>query len=469
MLVESLSGIRGIYNRDLTLEVARKYAVAYYACMKKPRKIVIGTDGRPSAKALRDAMVLVLPCDIHDLGTLPTPAIQHSIKKLKADGGIIITASHNEPYWNGFKFLGKDGSVLKPKDMEKVISQYQGMTERMFSLHLKRHSKMLVQRKIEDRSQEAKKAYTEHIVRALGPATIRKLKQAKLSVVLDPNGGAGTQTADILERAGLTVHGINMQEGIFTRKVEPTQESLLYLTTFIREMKASFGAGFDADADRVEIILEDGTMISGNHLLAAAVKQQLSSSKSPQKEHVVVNNATSSIVRDVVEEAGANFHEVEVGEANVVEAMEKHKSSIGGEGSSSGVILAPGKCRDGILGLLLFAAIAAEYKKKRKQLKDIILDLPTYYNLREKVDIRDTTPNKIMQAIKRHYKGRDLRENDSIKVFLSDKSFVWFRVSRTEGQVLRIIADAPLEQEAQDILDEAKTVVEAALPQKVTV
>src|SRR3989339_2195393 len=128
-LVESFSGIRGIYDKDLTDAIAVRYAYSYYSFLKSKTKkssitIVIGMDTRASGIKLADSIMGILDCNFIDIGIAPTPAVEFAVRHFKADGGIIITASHNEPYWNGFKFLDKDGAVLRPKDMEMVIEKY---------------------------------------------------------------------------------------------------------------------------------------------------------------------------------------------------------------------------------------------------------------------------------------------------------------------------------------------------------
>ena len=140
-LIESISGIRGIYDNGLNEKAAARYAYSYISLLKdkinkkirnnnnpinngNKLKIVIGTDTRPSRDILKSAVLEVLDCDIIDVGIASTPMAEFAVRHFKADGGIIITASHNEPYWNGFKFLDEDGAVLRPSDMEKVIKSY---------------------------------------------------------------------------------------------------------------------------------------------------------------------------------------------------------------------------------------------------------------------------------------------------------------------------------------------------------
>ena len=129
VLIESFSGIRGIYDDGLDEKVAERYAYSYLSLLKNKNKnkklrIVIGTDTRPSKDIIKNAVFEALDCDIIDVGIASTPMAEFAVRYFKADGGIIITASHNEPYWNGFKFLDNNGAVLRPKEMEKVVKMY---------------------------------------------------------------------------------------------------------------------------------------------------------------------------------------------------------------------------------------------------------------------------------------------------------------------------------------------------------
>ncbi len=459
-LTTSFSGIRGVYGRDLTDDSAIRYGHAYLSFLKEKIKknnptIVIGMDPRQSGAKLRDSLIGVLDCSFIDVGILPTPAIELAVRYFEADGGIIITASHNEPYWNGFKFLNKDGSVLSENDMAIVINN---------SKHLKDFHK-IQDRNIFEKNSEAIEKYTDFIFEIIGKQNIDAVRKSKQKIVIDPNGGAGVIAKKILEQIEVQVVGINMQPGEFNRPVEPTEDSLIYLKNVIDGNHADFAAGFDCDADRVEILMQNGRLLSGNAILALAVGEVLSSEKNPRKQVVVVNDATSDIVRDVAEKFGAKIKEVEVGETNVVEEMKKQKSIVGGEGSSGGVIIWPSRCRDGIMTLLLILSIIA---KKERKLQDIVEELPKYYTLRKKIEFDTDKHNSIKKSIKDYYskKGFEIKETGGIKGGLkavkNKSSFAWFRASKTEPNIFRIISDSNKEVEARQLLEEATKVFENA-------
>ncbi len=452
-LVESFSGIRGIWGEDLTESVAIRYAYAYYTFLreklgKNNPLIVIGMDTRPSGLKINDSILGILDCNVIDVGIAPTAVIEFAVRHFNADGGIIITASHNEPYWNGFKFLGSDGSVLSENETNLVIRNYGTF----------RNFHKLQERKILERNSEAVKKYTEFIWDIVEIDNLKRIKESGQKIVLDPNGGAGIVAKRILEQAGVMVFGVNMDFGDFHRAIEPTEDSMIYLKGKIDENKADFAAAFDCDADRVEILMKNGKILSGSSILALVVEEVLSSERNPRGKFVVVNDATSSVVRDVAEKFNAKIKETEVGETNVVHEMGKFKAVVGGEGSSGGVIIPPSKCRDGILTLLMILLIIA---KKEKPLNEIVKELPQYYTLRQKVEFEKPRHDSIKKSLKDYYskKGFEISENGgikgSLKVITGKKSFVWFRASKTEGNILRIIADSSNEEEAQKLMKEA--------------
>ena len=216
-LVESFSGIRGIYGKDLNESAVIRYAHAYAGFLrgrtkKKSPVIVIGMDTRPSGRAILDAILGIIDLNFIDVGILPTPAIEFAVRHFNADGGIIITASHNEPFWNGFKFLGNDGSVLSEKDMNLVISNSKSIKD----FH------KVQDRKIMEKHNEALKKYSEFVFDIIGKENIERIKESQMKIVLDPGGGAGAIAKKILEDAGVEVIGINMNYGEFNRQVEPT-------------------------------------------------------------------------------------------------------------------------------------------------------------------------------------------------------------------------------------------------------
>ena len=456
VLVESFSGIRGIYDKGLDAKVAAKYAYSYLSWLKnkhnnkiknnngKKLKIIIGTDTRQSKDILKNAVIEVLDCDIIDIGIASTPMTEFAVRHFKADGGIVITASHNEPYWNGFKFLDKDGAVLRPKDMETVIKTYK-KTKKLDIKNIKEVIK---------KYNEINGAYSDFILHFLRNDEKNKIKGSKLKVIIDPNGGTGIIAKTIIEKLNIKVHGINMKHGIFNRQIEPTEDSLFYLSNDVREKNYDFAAGFDCDADRVEIITSKG-FVSGNKLLALITDNILNRAKN---KVVVVNDATSSVVKDIAKKHNAKYIETGVGEINVVDEIYRLKAPVGGEGSSSGIIIPPSKCRDGILTLIYLLKIIAD---KKRTLDELIETLPEYYNIKSKFNVNNKKYSNMKKKIIEFYSNKGHKAKDtqggSLKIFLKDNSFVWFRTSKTEANILRVIADSKSREQTESIMQEAIT------------
>jgi len=465
-ILESFSGVRGVYDDGLDEQVAIRYSYAYLSFLNERYgdkiKVILGTDTRPSKEILKEAVIEALDCEIIDLGIASTPMVEFAVRHYKATGGIIITASHNEPYWNGFKFLDEKGSVLSEKDMAEVIKTYTKIKKLGTSQFLKRHlyknrdPKKNNLKKVFKKYEEINKRYSEYILDFLTTKDKNTIRNSKLKVILDPNGGTGIIAKQILESIGVKVKAINTEYGIFNRTIEPNEDSLFYLENPIREKNYDFAAGFDCDADRVEIMTKKG-LVSGNHLLALITDEILSKA---QNKTIVVNNATSSMVKQIAEKHKAKYVETEVGEINVVEKLYQLKAPIGGEGSSSGVIIPPSRCRDGILTLVYLLKIIAV---KGKKLEELIEDLPTYYNLKRKIKLNPKKYAKLKDRVKRQYNGKNHQIqstlSESLKIIVDSNSFVWFRMSKTEADVLRVIVDSPKKEKAETLMSEALALV----------
>jgi len=460
MLIESFSGIRGIVGKDLTEDTARKYAYVFFNYIKKKLKrdplIVIGTDTRPFSDLLKGAMQESLH-DTIDVGIAATPMIELAVREYKADCGIIITASHNEPEWNGFKFLDSDGAVLRKKDIGQVIADFSKIkdTDEVDFIRQQYKGRKFKVKRIYRKNHDIVKRYYSFLLGIIGRKNKRLIKKAKFKVIVDPNGGAGYHAIDILNKIGVNVMPINETPGIFKRLVEPNKESLSYLIKEVKKSKACLAAGFDCDADRVEIVTD--AIVSGQYILALIVDDILKEKKGV----VITNDATSGVVKDIVKKNGCKIMEVEVGEINVVDAMINNLSSVGGEGSSSGVIIPPSRCRDGILSLLYVLKIMAE---KKQALSSIISKLPKYYTLRKKVRFKQSNHDAIKRKLMKHYiaKGFKVQQTGGIKgglkVFMDD-SWVWYRASKTEEGIFRVMADSKSLKKAKRMLSKALSIL----------
>ena len=450
MLIQSFSGVRGLFGEDITDDIAKRYAKAYLDFLLKTKGkplIVIGRDTRPSSERLKDDMVelFLQHTDVVDLGINTTPAVEFAVRHLKADGGVIITGSHNEPEFNGWKFLNSTGSILEPNDMEEVISNFKA---------IKKIERKKFSGKLEDVSISSD--YISSIVDNISEEEKAVIAESKLKVVADPNGGtAAIVIKDVLDKLGVEIVEMNMDLGVFKRKIEPNMHTLKKVSEEVKKSSADFGAGFDCDADRVELVDEEGNMISGNYVLALAVEEVLSNYKGSNRV-IVINDATSNVIKEVAKKHNAKVEEVEVGEINVVKRMYELKSPVSGEGSNGGVIIPPARCREGLMTVVAIIRLLARTKKK---ISEICEEFPKYYTPRQALS-SDVDTIRIKELIEKKFrdKGYDIRktgdETGGLKVIFDEKSWLWFRNSKTEVGSFRIIADSDDEEKADEILEE---------------
>ena len=275
-------------------------------------------------------------------------------------------------------------------------------------------------------------------------------------ILVDPNGGAGIFSKEIFESFGINAEYMNMTPGEFNRVVEPTIKTLGHLKEKIQKEGHEFLMGFDCDADRVEILLDDGTIVSGNHSIAIIADKLLSEAKQKEKS-VVVNGATSHLVREIARKHSAKYKEVDVGEPNVVGEMSQSCSIIGGEGTSGGPIISPSKCRDGILTSLFLLKIISE---KNKKLKEIIQELPPYHNVKEyfklKEDFQNSRERIKLYYLKKGFEVQEFGDSEGGLKAIKNGSWIWFRQSRTEDLVMKCFADSKEKDSAEALLEEAK-------------
>lgn len=458
-LVESFSGIRGIYGQSINEEFARNYAQCYYELFKnKISSLVVGGDSRTSTPILKKAMINTFKeCGLRkiiDVGIVPIQVCEYAILKFKASGGAYISASHNEPEYNGWKFLKEDGALLYPEQTRKLIKLAHGVQE-----NEPRYKKAKTE--VINKHKEAVNNYIVFILKKIGKKGLDKIKKAKFKILVDPNGGSGIVVFEkLFQRLGIQAKVINNKLGKFVRLIEPNVQSLAYLGGQIDSGKFEFGCGFDNDADRVEFVIPSDSgfakkmdsVVSGQYVLALACDTLLRGTKN---QVVVVNDCTSNLLRDVIKRYGAKIKEVEVGEMNVVQRMEKEKSIIGGEGSNGGVIIPPIKCRDGIMTTALILKILAE---RNRSLAEILETYPKYYSARTKIKCSPAKAVEVKKKLEKYFKdkGYKIKKTGGItgglKALVNKNSFIWFRQSKTEPAAFRIITDGDNYKKVKDIL-----------------
>lgn len=470
-LVESFSGVRGVWGESLTEDVCRRYGYAYGSWLRQnghvgtPISVVIGTDTRPSRLYVKHALLEGLASagitNIIDVGIHSTPATEHAVRSFGAAGGIIVTASHNPVEHNGFKFLQASGAILSVEAASQVIAE---------SHAAQPPTKTSRTTGLDNREGEALAAYLLHLQQSSG-LTHFDLEAFHDRVLFDFNGGAGAEPGiAFANELTLPADFYHEKAGSFWRAIEPKYESLAPLAQKLAAEGLAFACAFDCDADRMEIVLppasefarRQGTpVVSGQYVLGLVTKAVLETRLDVRGLPIIINDATSQLVQAVAQQYGTVVEEVEVGETNVVTRMEERGSIIGGEGSSGGSIVAPGKCRDGLQAL----AIILKYLVQTSQTIDqALMDLPAYTTLATKMQCAGEKQNVVRAGLIDAYKAEGHTvvtsggEAGGVKAWVGKDAWVWFRASKTEPGIFRCIVDAKDSQTATDLLEKAKMV-----------
>jgi len=371
ILVKSTSGVRGVIGNGLDPVLATQYGAAFGTFLKKG-KVVVGRDSRPSGEMIVKAVIAGLVSvgmDVIDVGLVPTPTVEIAVKKLKAAGGICVTASHNPAPWNALKFFNKTGEFISPSEYKRL--------DRIFD------SGKFAYAKVDDLGSMSEQSHwiDEHIRMTLRVKGVNKaaVKRRKFTVVVDAINGAGSSALpSLLERMGVQVFCINCDgNGKFVHEPEPIPANLGQLGRAVKRHKADLGLACDPDADRLALVDEKGRPIGEELTLAIGVKQVLKKRKGP----TVINLSTSKVTMDVAEAMGSKVFMSKVGEANVVQMMHAKKATIGGEGNGGVIYPAFHAGRDSLIAAALTLSCLAEEKLS---LAGLVETLPTYYNIKTK-------------------------------------------------------------------------------------
>jgi phosphomannomutase len=455
-LMLGVSGMRGTVGGTLTPPVVQQLAAAFAAWLKSTRKpasgdhfkMVFGRDSRPSGPWVRDAAVATLTAsgiEVIDLDVVTTPGVAMMVKHLNADAALIATASHNPIQWNGLKYLNSQAVALPPGDAEQLIQFYNA------------HKSSYV--RVEHVIPPAKNGDTHalHIKRVLDRVDSNGISTKRFKVVLDSVNGAGCiATATMLNKLGCQLIHLNgTPDGKFTHEPEPTEKNLTGLAAEVKRQKAAVGFAQDPDADRLAVVDENGVYIGEEYSLALCAYWIMS--KKPGTVSAA-NLSTSRMIDDIAAKFQGRVVRTPVGEANVVQAMLKENSIIGGEGNG-GVIdprIVPG--RDSLVGMAYVLNLMAATGKTISQ---IVAELPRYEIVKTKFDCRREDANRAVEAIKKEFAKEKVDTQDGIRIDW-DRAWVHARPSNTEP-IMRIIAEAPDRATAEAKIAAVQAVVDRTL------
>ncbi|MBQ5944135.1 MAG: phosphoglucosamine mutase [Bacteroidales bacterium] len=471
-LIKSISGIRGTIGgepgENLTPIDIVKFTYAYCAKLRerlpKPEgehyKVVVGKDGRISGGMVEDLVVgSLVACgvDVVKAGFASTPTTEMAVRFSKADGGIILTASHNPRQWNALKLLNEKGEFLTAAEGQAVLDCADSEDFHFAGVdslgHVSEHD------------------FTdEHIQAVLDLKDVdeQSIRDAGLTVVLDPVNSVGALIMPkLLERLGVNCITINQEvTGEFAHNPEPLPRNLTELSETVIQYHADLGISVDPDVDRLAFICEDGTpFVEENTLVAVAdylferaakvAETQgisLEEATAPFAPVSVSNLSSSRSLRDVTERWGGRYFASAVGEVNVTTLIHEKNALIGGEGNGGVIFPAIHAGRDAMVGVGLFLSYVAAKKMK---VSDIKASLPQYSIVKNRIDLSDSALiDKILSAVKERYSSEKVNTIDGVKVdFEESRSWVHLRRSNTEP-IIRIYSEAPTEDAAQALADE---------------
>lgn len=446
-LIKSISGIRGTIGGkvgdNLTPVDAVKFASAYGTWLKnyagkEKLSVVVGRDARISGPMIHNLVVntlIGLGIDVIDLGLSTTPTVEVAVPLEKADGGIILTASHNPKQWNALKLLNEKGEFLNGIEGEKILTIADA--EAFDFSDVDQLGEVI-----------SNDAYMDiHIdeVLNLPLVDVEAVKAAKFKVVVDGvNSSGGIIIPKLLELMGVEVVELYCEpNGHFPHNPEPLKEHLTDISELVVKEKAHLGIVVDPDVDRLAFICEDGEMFGEEYTLVACADYVLS--KTPG--NTVSNMSSSRALRDVTKAHNGNYEASAVGEVNVVELMKKNNAIIGGEGNGGIIYPELHYGRDSLVGVALFLTHLANKKMTVSALR---ASYPEYYMSKNKIELTPQIDvDAILVAMTEKYKNEDITTIDGVKIDFAD-NWVHLRKSNTEP-IIRIYTEAA-SQETADAL-----------------
>ena len=419
---KTISGIRGIFDKDLDLKDVLEFS-NNFASLIKSKKCVIGKDTRPSGTMVRDTACAALMkngIDVFDLGTVPTPIVFREARSYGA--GLVISSSHNPLEWNGMKFI-INGRGINEKELPQIIQHQDMQKTGKIGVHT-----------------DIPTSYVNDAKKVIGDV------EGNPEIVVDIGGGAAKGFAsDLLRQIGCNVTAINEEPATSTRGPDPTSDSLTDLAA--ATTKKEIGFAFDLDGDRL-VVVRDGKKQTADVTLGLGVAKSLELGY----KRFVLSTDTSVSIEKFIREKGGTVQRSKVGEANVIDLMLKNDAQAGGEGSSGGFVLPEfNYCREGILTSGLIASMLGTPK-----FNEILEYMQSYRQIRNKVQVdsnfHDKVINNVQSEFSKNYSETSLL--DGIKGIIDEDSWVLIRKSNTED-IIRVSAESNNEEKCKKILNDA--------------
>lgn len=459
-LIKSISGIRGTIggkpSEGLSPLDTVKFVSAYSKWVKersnveKP-KVVIGRDARISGEMVSQIVIgtlMGMGVDVVNVGLATTPTTEIAVTAENAQGGIILTASHNPKQWNALKLLNDKGEFLSAAD-GAIILELAEREDFIFA-------------GVDDLGKvEEKNEYLDiHIQQILDLplVDVNAIKAANFKIAVDAvNSVGGLAIPKLLKALGVkeVIELYCEPNGIFPHNPEPLPENLLEISNLVKEKKADLGFVVDPDVDRLAIVNEDGSMFGEEYTLVAVADYILQN----KKGNTVSNLSSSRALRDVTNNHGGNYFASAVGEVNVVESMKANNAVIGGEGNGGVIYPELHYGRDALVGIALFLTHLAQAGKKCSDLRS---QYPEYVIAKKKMELTpEINVDDILKSIKDKFNDQEINDTDGVKIDF-EKGWVHLRKSNTEP-IIRIYAESrdgkSANQLADKIINEIKSLI----------
>jgi len=415
----SISGIRGVYNDDLTLQDAVKFSRLFGSFISKlgSKTCLLARDTRPSSHILSQivcASLMEQGINVLNMNIATTPAAFRESRQYRS--AIVVTASHNPLEWNGLKFA-IDGRGMFEDELNTMLNESV--------------SPGITYGKVYD----VNTSYIHDIVDLINKNPYTNNAARKKNIGLDPGGGAASYYAlELFKELGQKSYSINDIDGFSSRTPDPTSDQLLELCELVTTSKLDFGFAFDMDGDRLVVVDKDGKKLTPDLTLLLCVAGTL---QQGMKKYVTSMD-TSNAIADIIKSHGGYINYSKVGEANVVQTMIQENADAGGEGSSAGFIIPRfNMCRDGMLSAAIIASL------DEKVIDECMIIASRYEVIRTKIPIDSSRVSEIIEKLKDRVKkfSYDLLESDGIKALVDDNSWIMIRASNTED-VLRVSVES---------------------------
>lgn len=454
-LIKSISGIRGTIGGKpgdglSPLDIV-KFTAAFGTWLlnksAKPKKhtIIIGRDARISGEMVQNLVAGTLKglgIDVVYLGLSTTPTVEMSVVEHKADGGIIITASHNPKQWNALKLLNGKGEFISAADGEEVLKIADA--EAFNFAEVTKLGKY-----VSDTN-----AIQKHIdkILALPFVDAKAIKAKNFKIVIDcVNSTGGIAVPALLKALGVeTIFELYCEpNGQFPHNPEPLPEHLGDISKEVKRRNAHLGIVVDPDVDRLALVCEDGEMFGEEYTLVAVADYILKNLPSGKKGNTVSNLSSTRALRDVTEKAGGKYFASAVGEVNVVEVMKANHAVIGGEGNGGIIYPDLHYGRDALVGIALFLSHLAKFGKSTSMLR---ATYPNYHISKNKIELTpEINVDEVLEGIREKYKKQPVNTIDGVKIEF-DKEWVHLRKSNTEP-IIRIYSESQSQTTAKNLAE----------------